>query len=184
MTFIKCFTKDSAHGECDSFRKMRRKLLYNPGFRVVVYYRIAVFLKKKYYSRWLPRFISRLILVRLSRVPGVEFNNYEEIGPGLSLYHPHDIVIGAGAKVGRDVKIYNGVTLGAKNLKIYDTCWDVKDRYPVVEDGVTIFSGAKIIGKITIGKNSIVGANTVVNKSFPAGSLLVGAPARNLRDIN
>jgi serine O-acetyltransferase len=55
---------------------------------------------------------------------------------------------------------------------------DTNTRYPAVEEGVTIFSGTKIIGPITIGKNSIVGANSVVSDSFPENSVIVGVPAR------
>ena len=111
-------------------------------------------------------------------MPGVEFRVRNEIGKGLHIYHPHDIVLGAGCRIGQNVVIYNGVTLGAKTLRDIDENKDVFARYPTIEDGVLIFAGAKIIGPVTIGRNSIVGANAVVMDSFPANSILAGIPAR------
>ena len=74
--------------------------------------------------------------------------------------------------------IYNGVTLG-KNLAETSSCNDEEDeQYPTIEDGVTLFPGAKVIGPVVIGKDSIVGTNAVVKISCPACSVVAGVPAR------
>ena len=97
--------------------------------------------------------------------------------------HSYNIVIGYGAKIGSNVTICNGVTLGAKTLLKYDTIKDKSSRYLTIENGVILFSGAKIIGPVVIGKNSIVAANAVVNHSFPPHSIIGGFPARQIGSV-
>lgn len=180
MKFFDCFTIDlKARGEDElGFRKICRMLMFVPGYRAIVYYRISVYLIKARFLIRLARITSSLITARLCRVPGIEFRVRNEIGPGLKIYHPHDIVLGAGCIIGRNVTIYNGVTLGAKTLKEMDEEKNTASRYPQIEDGVVVFTGAKIIGPVTIGENSIIGANSVVMESFPANSIIAGMPAR------
>ncbi|MHC4443334.1 MAG: serine O-acetyltransferase [Planctomycetota bacterium] len=76
--------------------------------------------------------------------------------------------------------IYNGVSLGARTIQKLDEHKETENRYPTIEDDVVIFPGAKIIGPVVIGAGSIVGANSVVNQSFPANSIIAGAPARQV----
>ncbi|MHC4069699.1 MAG: serine O-acetyltransferase [Planctomycetota bacterium] len=180
MKFRDCFTIDlyARTNRRHSFRELCKKLIFDVGYRVVVYYRIAMFFKKVRFPNRLTNLLSSLFILRLCRVPGVEIRTKFEIGAGLSIYHPHDIVIGAGCKIGKNVALYSGITIGARILISIDENNDPDTRYPTIEDGVTIFSGAKVIGAITIGQNSIIGANSVVNKSFPANSIIAGIPAR------
>ena len=180
MRFRDCFTIDLYARSNRRFGAgaLLRKLIFNCGYRVVVYYRIATYLGKVRFPRRLAALMGSLILVRLCRVPGVEIRMKDEIGAGILMYHPHDIVLGVGCRIGRNVTIYNGVTLGARTLKTIDENKEVGGRYPVIENGVTIFAGAKIIGPVTIGENSIVGTNSVVNRSFPANSVIAGSPGR------
>ncbi len=182
MNLSECFTLDlEARSEArPSLREVLRRLIFDAGYRAVVYYRIAVWLRKAQRFERITSAMSGLILVRICRVPGLEIRTPFEIGPGLLTYHPHDIVLGAGCRVGRCVTIYNGVTLGARTLKELDGDQDDDNSYPPIEDGVTLFPGAKVIGPVTIGRNSIVGANSVVTSSFAADSVIVGAPARRV----
>lgn len=188
MRWRECFTSDVFARSEQRFgiRIMIRRLLLDPGYRVIVYYRLAMRLKR---STRLGRFcelLGNLLLVRLARVPGVELFTQYEIGEGIFFAHPHDVVVGKGTRIGKKVTIYNGVTLGAKNLMYHDTNKEITMRYPTIEDGVTIFPGAKLIGPITIGQNSIVGANSVVMDSFPKNSIIAGVPARligKVRDL-
>ncbi len=182
MKLLKCFTVGlyARSPRRRPLRELLSMLVFNPGYRVVMHYRIAVYLKKVRFPRRLTNLLGSLILTRLCRVPGAEIRTEFEIGEGLSVYHPHDIVIGAGCPVGKNVTIYSGVALGARIPKAIDQNNHDSDRYPTIEDGVTIFSGAKIIGPVRIGKNSIVGANSVVRDSFQENSVIVGIPARLL----
>lgn len=177
MNFFDCFTIDiKARNE----KLTLRRLLFSLPYRSVVLYRIASWFRDSQLPRVVRNLIANHILYKLSKAPGVEINTKQTIGSGLSLTHPHDIVIGEGVRIGKNVTIYNGVTLGALTLKAIDKNKDVSTRYPLIEDGVTIFSGAKVIGPVSIGKNSIIGANSVVNDSFPENSVIAGIPARLL----
>jgi len=178
-----CFNLDvmARGGSRLTVRTIARRVLLDPGYRVIVYYRLAMHLKSSVRPRRIFDLLGNLLLVRLARVPGVELFTLHEIGEGIFFAHPHDVVIGKGAKIGKNVTIYNGVTLGAKTLLRHDANKDVDERYPTIEDGVTIFPGAKLIGPITIGRNSMVGANSVVMESFPENSVVAGAPARLIR---
>lgn len=94
------------------------------------------------------------------------------IGPGLLLYHPNGVVIGAGAVLGRRCVIQQGVTVGGaggpRSSGITTT---------IIGDSVFIGAGARVIGAVEVGSRSVVGANAVVTKSVPADSVAVGVPA-------
>jgi len=178
--FRDCFTADLYAGTDKrySWFRLLGRMIFNPGYSVVVNYRLARYLKRSLLP--LTSWIGKLMLARISRAPGVEIRTNTDIGIGLLICHPHDIVIGEGSKIGKNVTIYNGVSLGARTLMQVDDNKHVNSRYPIIEDGVTLFSGSKIIGQVTIGTNSIVGANSVVNRSFPADSIIAGVPARQV----
>jgi serine O-acetyltransferase len=80
--------------------------------------------------------------------------------------HPIGIVIGDGAVIGRNVRIYQNVTLGLTENGV--------GGYPTIEDDVAIYAGAVIIGGITVGASSVIGANAIVSRDVPAGSVVVG----------
>jgi serine O-acetyltransferase len=117
----------------------------------------------------LPGLCSYLNLVLF----GLEVAPRCEIGPGLFFPHPSGTVIGAW-RVGCNATIFQGVTLGAREL---DMGFGVQLR-PEIGDNVVIGAGAKILGGIHIGDNVIVGANSVVVESVKSGSTVVGIPAR------
>ena len=147
MRLRDCFTMDwKARGKpaLGAWGTVKR-LLLNPGYRAVVYYRLAVYLRQSEALRPVGRMLAALLLARLARVPGVEFPARGHIKAGLLLPHPHDIVIGVGVSIGRNVTIYNGVTLGARTLRDLDEQKEAAKRYPTIEDGVTLFPGARIL---------------------------------------
>jgi serine O-acetyltransferase len=96
-----------------------------------------------------------------------------KIGGGLYLPHPFGIVIGDGAKIGRDVAIYQNVTIGQRG--------EGNAAMARVEDDVYIGAGALILGGVTIGKGAVVGGNAVVLQDVPPGARAVGNPARILQ---
>ncbi len=102
---------------------------------------------------------------------GVDIHPGAVIGPGLFIDHATGVVIGETAEVGADVTIYQGVTLGGTSLE------PVK-RHPTVGDRVTIGAGAKLLGAITIGHDSRIGANAVVVHDVPPNSVVVGVPGQ------
>jgi serine O-acetyltransferase len=105
---------------------------------------------------------------------GVEIHPGATIGRRFFIDHGMGVVIGETAIVGDDVMLYHGVTLGGKAPR--GTPRGAK-RHPTLEDGVTVGAGAKVLGDVTIGAWSAIGANAVVTKDAPAHSLVVGIPA-------
>ena len=119
------------------------------------------------------------VLAQFTRfLTGVEIHPGAKIGRRFFIDHGMGIVIGETAEIGDGVMLYHGVTLGGQVLT-------QTKRHPTVEDDVTIGAGAKILGPITIGHGSAVGANAVVTKDVPSEHIAIGIPARTLaRDIN
>lgn len=104
---------------------------------------------------------------------GVFVSYRANIGDNLRLPHPVSIVIGDGVNIGSNVTIYQSVTLGGKVIGDWE-----KNNYPTIGDGTVIFAGAVVIGKVKIGSNCVIGANSVVMSDLPDNSVAVGAPAR------
>ena len=146
----------------------------HPGISAVITLRIAqYFFSKRILWRFSP-FLSRLNQI----INGFECHINAKIGEGLFLPHSQNIVIGEGAKIGNDVVIYNGVTLGAKKMAIFNEDQNIiKERYPIIEDNVIIYTGAKLFGSIRVGKGAVIGANAVVMVDVPPGKVAVGIPA-------
>jgi serine O-acetyltransferase len=114
---------------------------------------------------------ARLGAAFVQRVTGVDIHPAAVLGPGLFIDHATGVVIGETAEVGADVTIYHGVTLGGTSLHR-------GKRHPTVGDRVTIGAGAKVLGPITVGAGSRIGANAVVVKPVPADSVVVGVPGQ------
>lgn len=116
------------------------------------------------------RFPARA-LSQLARVlTGVEIHPAATVGRRFFIDHGMGVVIGSTSEIGDDVMLYQGVTLGGRSLE------KVK-RHPTIGDRVTVGAGAKILGPITIGAGSAVGANAVVVKDTPPDSIVTGIPA-------
>lgn len=110
---------------------------------------------------------------------GIEIATVCRIGPGLFFPHTHGTVIGA-VSIGENAVIYQGVTLGARDL---DFTYDAQHR-PVVGDNVVLGAGAKILGGIVVGSDSIVAANAVVIQDVPNNVVVGGIPAAVLKERN
>ncbi len=116
--------------------------------------------------------LSKFIEYTIRIVFSSDISCAADIASDVEFVHGHDIVIGGSVIVGRGCKIFNGVTLGNK-----DTETDINQQ-PHIGENCVISTGAKILGHITIGKNSVVGANAVVLIDIPENSVAVGVPAR------
>jgi serine O-acetyltransferase len=141
-------------------------LLCYPGLHAIWMYRASHWLwKRDYYllGRWLSHLARALT--------GIEIHPGATIGPGFFIDHGMGVVIGETAEVGEDVTLYHGVTLGGVS-------WRKEKRHPTIGNHVVIGAGAKVLGPITIGDHSRIGANSVVVKDVPAESVAVGVPGR------
>ena len=140
-------------------------LLAYPGFYTIFVYRIANFLWKNQVEV-LPRVLSESAHSKT----GIDIHPGAEIGKSFFIDHGTGVVIGETAKIGNNVKIYQGVTLGA--LSVSKDKAEQK-RHPTIEDDVIIYANATILGgNTTIGKGAVIGGNVWITESIPAQSLV------------
>jgi serine O-acetyltransferase len=140
-----------------------------PGLHAIWLHRVAHGLwtrRLKLLARWVSQFART--------VTGVEIHPGATIGPRLFIDHGMGVVIGETAEVGADVTLYHGVTLGGVSL-------EHGKRHPTIEDRVVIGAGAKVLGAITVGRNSRIGANAVVVKDIEPDSVVVGIPGKPVK---
>jgi serine O-acetyltransferase len=137
-----------------------------PGVHALWFHRLA-------HGLWTSRlrYVARLLSHLARFLTGVEIHPGASIGPGAFIDHGMGVVIGETAEIGPDVTLYHGVTLGG-------TSWKKGKRHPTLEEGVVVGAGVKILGPITIGARSRVGANSVVVKDVPSDSVVIGIPGR------
>jgi len=141
-------------------------LLLYQGLQAQVSYRVAHILFKLHLF-----FLARL-LSQLGRFfTGIEIHPGAKIGKRLFIDHGMGVVIGETTIIGDDVLLYQGVTLGGTGI-------EKGKRHPTIGNNVVVGTGAKILGNITIGDNSYIGANAVVIKDVPPNSTVVGVPGR------
>ena len=137
-----------------------------PGLHAIWCHRIAHWL----WNRGL-KTLSRLISAANRFFTGIEIHPAAKLGDGVFIDHGMGIVIGETAEVKSNVTIYHGVTLGGTSL-------EAVKRHPTIEEDVIIGAGAKVLGAITIGKGTRIGANSVVIKPVPPNSIVVGVPGQ------
>lgn len=146
-------------------------LLY-PGFKAILYYRAAHRLYRREHY-----FLARWLSQKAARKTGIEIHPGAVIGKGLFIDHGSGVIIGETAVIGDNVTIYQGVTLGG-------TGKEKGKRHPTLEDNVMVSAGAKVIGSFTVGRNSKIGAGSVVLKEVPPNCTVVGVPGRIVRRDN
>jgi serine O-acetyltransferase len=147
-------------------RNVLEVLLCYPGLHAIWAHRLSHKLWKSNL-----KLIARSISQLMRSITGVEIHPGATIGHNFFIDHGMGIVIGETAEIGNNVTIYHGVTLGGTSLH-------KTKRHPTIEDHVVIGAGAKILGAITIGANSRIGANAVVVKPTPPDSVVVGVPGQ------
>ncbi len=148
-------------------RNILNVIVNYPGLHAMFFYRIHHFL-------WgiKLKLIARLISQIARFITGIEIHPGAKIGKRLFIDHGMGVVIGETTIIGDDCILYQGVTLGGVGTGEY-TC----KRHPTLLDNVMVSTGAKVIGNIIIGHNSIIGAQSVVLKNVPDNCTIVGIPA-------
>jgi serine O-acetyltransferase len=141
-------------------------ILCYPGLHAIWGHRVSHWLWGHHF-----KLIGRASSALIRWLTGVDIHPAATLGPNLFIDHATGVVIGETADVGADVTIYQGVTLGGTSL-------ERGKRHPSVGDRVTIGAGAKVLGPVTIGNDSRVGANAVVVRPVPANSVVVGVPGQ------
>ncbi len=125
----------------------------------------------------IPRILSEIAHVDT----GVDIHPGAEIGGCFFIDHGTGVVIGETTRIGERVRLYQGVTLGAKSFPLDDDGHPAKGtaRHPIVEDDVVIYAGATVLGRIRIGAGSSIGGNVWLTRSVPAHSRVTQAQARS-----
>lgn len=141
-----------------------------PAIRAVTNYRMAHKLLELEVPL-IPRFMSEMA----HSETGIDIHPKAQIGESFTIDHGTGVVIGSTCILGNNVKIYQGVTLGAKSFPLDDDGNPIKGipRHPIVEDNVVIYAGATILGRVTIGKGSTIGGNVWVTRDLPPNSRVI-----------
>lgn len=169
--------------DLENYLYIEKKLLkVKGGLKDFFFHDIWIFQKRlrkaEYYNNCtkniLMKFLSKYLYLRVSKKLGftIPLNTFKE---GLHIAHYGTIVVNGKVKVGRNCRIHVCVNIGASK-------WD-SNSVPVIGDNCYIGPGAKLYGNITIGNNVSIGANSVVNKSFPDNVVIAGVPAKIIKRI-
>jgi serine O-acetyltransferase len=156
-------------------RSVDEVLLCYPGVLALIHHRVA----HKLYALGVP-LLARIVAELAHAQTGVDIHPGAQIGGGLFIDHGTGVVIGETAVIGKNVRIYQAVTLGAKSFPSDAAGNPIKGqpRHPVLEDDVTIYAGATVLGRVTIGQGATIGGNVWVTHDVPAGSHITQAVAR------
>ena len=141
-----------------------------PIIRAITNYRIA----HELYKLNVP-LIPRMITEMAHSETGIDIHPGAQIGSHFTIDHGTGVVIGATCIIGNNVKLYQGVTLGAKSFPLDESGNPIKGipRHPILEDDVIVYSNATILGRITIGKGATIGGNIWITENVPAGARIV-----------
>ena len=150
-------------------------ILTYPGVKAIFFHQIAHFFCLAKFD-----LISRIISQTSRFLTGIEIHPRAKIGKNLFIDHGMGVVIGETSEIGDNVTIYHMVTLGGIAPSIDSNSQRQIKRHPTLKDNVVVGSGAQILGPITIGENSKIGANAVVTKDVEANAIMVGIPAKNI----
>jgi serine O-acetyltransferase len=160
-------------GDGDGFARGFVSLLLSSGFHAALLWRLSHLL---FQHGPLGRLGARVVSYLIARLFSVYISPDAQIGAGLTLPHPVGIAIGENARLGDAVTVYQNVTIGQAGKG--------PPAYPTIGSRSILFAGAVLVGDITLGDDSVVGANAVVLRSFPAHSRVAGVPARALGKVD
>jgi serine O-acetyltransferase len=162
------------HGD-PAARSVDEVLLCYPGIRAMIHHRIA----HQLHESGVP-LLARLVAELAHGETGIDIHPGATIGAGFFIDHGTGVVIGETAQIGRNVRLYQAVTLGAKRFATDEDGHLHKGgaRHPIVEDEVVVYAGATILGRVTIGRGSTIGGNVWLTRSVPPGSRIAQAQSR------
>ena len=157
-----------------SAKSVEEVLLSFPGIKAVIHHRIA----HELYRLGAP-IIARIIAELAHSATGIDIHPGAKIAGNFFIDHGTGVVVGETAVIGERVRLYQAVTLGAKRLPADGQGALIKGepRHPVVEDDVVIYAGATVLGRVTVGRGSVIGGNVWLTRSVPPGSRIVQAQA-------
>jgi serine O-acetyltransferase len=157
-------------------RSVDEVLVCYPGITAITHHRLAHELN----LLGVP-LIARMIAEIAHSATGIDIHPGARIGESFFIDHGTGVVIGETTIIGRHVRLYQAVTLGAKRFEVGEDGTLVKGaaRHPIVEDDVVIYAGATILGRVTIGRGSTIGGNVWLTRSVPPGSNVTQAQVRN-----
>jgi serine O-acetyltransferase len=162
-------------------RSVDEVLLCYPGLHAVIHHRIA----HRLHELGVP-LLARIVAELAHGDTGIDIHPGARIASHFFIDHGTGVVIGETAVIGRNVRIYQAVTLGAKRFEV-DAEGQLKKggaRHPIVEDDVVIYAGATVLGRVTIGRGASIGGNVWLTHSVPAGSRIAQANALDDRVID
>ncbi len=147
-----------------------------PGIWAITHHRLA----HQLYLLGVP-LLARIIAELAHSATGIDIHPGAKIGASFFIDHGTGVVIGETAIIGRRVRLYQAVTLGAKSFPVGEDGTLIKGipRHPIVEDDVVIYAGATILGRVTIGRGSTIGGNVWLTRSVPPGSNITQAQVRS-----
>lgn len=156
-------------------RSVDEVLLCYPGVLALVHHRLA----HQLYRLGLP-LLARIVAELAHGETGIDIHPGAQIGAGCFIDHGTGVVIGETARIGRRVRLYQAVTLGAKRFSVDGEGKLEKGlpRHPIVEDDVVIYAGATILGRVTLGQGAVIGGNVWITESVPAGASVSQASLR------
>ena len=147
-----------------------------PGITAIAHYRLAHAL-----CRLGAPLVARIIAEIAHSLTGIDIHPSAQIKGSFFIDHGTGVVIGETAVIGERVRLYHGVTLGARHFPVDEDGALIKGnvRHPIVEDDVVIYAGATILGRVTIGRGSVIGGNVWLTRSVPPGSNVSQAKVRS-----
>lgn len=154
------------------FRQIISAFLFDPGFKSVVLYRI----QQRLTVKW-PR-VTLLVSSLNLKATGAQYCVGASIDSGLLVRHPNGIVIGGGVKIGKELTIAQGVTIGQDSLHSREV-----NLYPVIGERVTLGAHSIVIGNIELGDDVTIGAMTLIKSSIQEGLTVVGNPNRVIKRL-
>ncbi|MBW3595371.1 MAG: serine acetyltransferase [Actinobacteria bacterium] len=168
------FSATGTHAGRPSIGRAVQRAVTRPGALAIVLYRLS-------HRLWIKGWETPAEIVwRISYfLTGADIHPGAEIGGGLRITHTSGLVVGKGARIGSNVTLLHGVTLGGSSRGFFEE--GVVDGFPEVGEGSKIAAGAKLLGPIKIGRDCFVGANAVVAKDLPDGT--VYTPGRETADL-